>query len=92
MLARVVHLIVSVVVLIIVLGIVLVLFKANPGNSVVSDVRGWAHSLAGPFNGMFSFHTPRTAIAMNWVVAAIVYSIVGALIAELISGTRRYSQ
>jgi hypothetical protein len=90
LLVRVVHVVVSVIVLIIVLGIVLVVLKANLGNSFVSQVRNWAHSLAGPFNGIFSFHNARAAIAVDWGIAAVVYSIVGGLIAELIGGTRRY--
>jgi hypothetical protein len=66
-----------------------VLLKANPGNSIVSEVRGWARSLAGPFDGMFSFHNAHIAIAVNWGIAAVVYSIAGGLIARLIGGTRR---
>ena len=58
LLARVVQLVVSVVVLIIVAGILLVVLKANQANSIVSEVHSWAHSLAGPFDGMFSFHRP----------------------------------
>ena len=45
--ARVVHVVVSVVVVIIVAGIVLVLLKANPTNSLVSQVHDWARWLAG---------------------------------------------
>ena len=62
MLARLVQFVVSVVVLIIVAGILLVVLKANPANSIVSEVHDWAHSLAGPFNGMFSFHSANTAL------------------------------
>jgi hypothetical protein len=89
LLVRFVHLVVSVVVLIIVAGILLVILRANPTNTIVSDVHGWAHSLAGPFDGMFSFNNARTAVAVNWGIAALVYLIVGELIARLISGTRR---
>jgi hypothetical protein len=53
LLARLVYLLVSVVVLIIVAGILLALPKANPGNTVVSEVHGWGRWLVGPFNGMF---------------------------------------
>jgi hypothetical protein len=84
LLARVVHLVVSVVVLIIVAGILLVVLKANPTNTIVSDVHGWAPSLVGPFDGIFSFHNAHVAIAVNWGIAAVVYLIVGGLIARLI--------
>jgi hypothetical protein len=88
-LARVVQFVVSIVVLIIVAGILLVVLKANPANSIVSEVHSWARWLAGPFDGMFSFHSANTAIAVNWGIAAVVYLFVGVLIARLISGTRR---
>ena len=87
-LARVVHLIVSIVVLIIVAGIVLVLLKANATNTIVSDVHDAARWLAGPFDGMFSFHSARVALAVNWGLAAVIYAVVGGLIARLL-GSRR---
>jgi hypothetical protein len=90
LLARIVQLVVSVVVLIIVAGILLVVLKANPTNSIVSDVHGWARSLAGPFDGMFSFHNAHTAIAVNWGIAAVVYLFIGGLIARLLGRSRRY--
>jgi hypothetical protein len=89
LLARAVQFVVSIVVLIIVAGILLVVLKANASNSIVSEVHSWAHSLAGPFDGMFSFHNAHTAIAVNWGIAAVVYLFAGALVARLIGGTRR---
>ena len=89
LLARVVQLAVSIVVAIIVAGILLVVLKANPANSIVSEVHDWAHSLAGPFNGMFSFHSANTALAVNWGIAAVLYLFVGGLIARLIGRTHR---
>ena len=90
LLVRVVQLVVSIVVLIIVAGILLVVFKANPANSIVSEVQSWAHWLAGPFDGMFSFRNANTAIAVNWGIAAVVYLLVGGLISRLLGGTHRY--
>jgi hypothetical protein len=87
-LARVVRLIVAIVVLIIVAGIVLVLLKANPSNAAVSDVHDAARWLVGPFDGIFSFHNARVALAVNWGLAAVVYLIVGGLIARLLSSRR----
>jgi hypothetical protein len=89
LLARVVQLVVSIVVLIIVAGILLVVLKANPANSIVSEVHDWARWLAGPFDGMFSFHSANDAIAVNWGIAAAVYLVVGVLIARLIGRTYR---
>ncbi|MGZ4287889.1 MAG: hypothetical protein ACXVW5_27280 [Solirubrobacteraceae bacterium] len=87
-LARVVRLIVAIVVLILVAGIVLVLLKANPTNTIVSDVHDAARWLAGPFDGIFSFHNARVALAVNWGLAAVVYLIVGGLIARVLSSRR----
>ena len=84
-LARVVRLIVAIVVLIIVAGIVLVLFKANATNTIVSDVHDAARWLAVPFDGIFSFHNARTATAVNWGIAAVVYLVLGGLIVRLLS-------
>jgi hypothetical protein len=89
LLGRVVRLVVTVVVAIIVAGILLVVLRANPANSIVSEVHGWARSLAGPFDGIFSFHNPRVAIAVNWGIAAVVYLFVGGLIARLIGRAHR---
>lgn len=83
------YVVVSVIVFIIVAGILLVLLKANPTNSVVSEVHDWARSLTGPFDGMFRFHSAHLAIAVNWGIAAVVYLFVGGLISHLTSGTRR---
>jgi hypothetical protein len=88
LLVRAIQLVVSIVVLIVVAGILLVVLKANPANGIVSEVHSWAHSLAGPFDGMFSFHNANTAIAVNWGIAAAVYLLVGGLIVRLIGGTR----
>ncbi len=88
-LARVVHLVISVIVVIIVAGILLVLLKANPSNSIVSEVHDWARSLAGPFDGIFSFHNANIAIAVNWGIAAVVYLFVGGLIARLLGRAHR---
>jgi hypothetical protein len=87
-LARVVRLIVGIVVLIIVAGIVLVLLKANPTNAIVSDVHDAARWLAGPFDGIFSFRNARVALAVDWGLAAVVYLIVGGLIARVLSSRR----
>jgi hypothetical protein len=48
-----------------------------------------ARSLAGPFDGMFSFHNAHVAIAVNWGIAAVVYSFVGGLIARMLGGSHR---
>ena len=91
-LARLVRLAVGVVVLIIVVGGVLFLVSANPSNAIVHDIHDAASTLVGPFKNLFSFSGhPKATLAVNWGLAAIVYLIVGGLIASLIArmGTRR---
>jgi hypothetical protein len=89
LLARVVRIVVGIAAAIIVAGILLVVLKANPTNSVVSAVHDTAHTLVGPFDGMFSFHSARAAIAVNWGIAALAYLVVGGLIARLLGGRTR---
>jgi hypothetical protein len=84
-LARIVRLIASVLALLIVLGILLVVFEANRSNEIVQWVLDAARWLAGPFDGMFKPDNPKTAIAVNWGIAAAVYYVIGALIARLLS-------
>jgi hypothetical protein len=73
------------VVAIIVAGIVLVVLKANPSNSVVSAVHDTAHALIGPFAGMFKLHEARMGVVVNWGIAAVVYLLLGYLVARLIT-------
>ena len=85
LLARIVRLITALVVGFIVVGIVLHLLGANGGNAVVSviyDVAGW---LVTPFKGIFSLDSQKATTALNWGLAALVYAIVGGLIASLLA-------
>jgi hypothetical protein len=91
LLARAVRFVAVTVVLIIATGILLALLKANATNSVVSEVHGWGRWLVGPFNGMFSFHTTRVTIAVNWGIAAVIYLFAGGLIARFVSRSQHSS-
>ncbi len=84
-LAQLVRLAAGVVAAIIAAGILLVVLEANPTNDIVSAVHDAARALAGPFDGMFTLDSAKATIAVNWGIAAIVYLIVGALIARLIA-------
>lgn len=83
-LARIVWLIGSIVALVIVAGIVLVVLKANMGNSIVSAIHDAAKFLVGPFDGIFKPSDHRLAVAINWGLAAAIYLIVARLIAGLL--------
>jgi hypothetical protein len=75
MLARVVR---------VIAGVVLVLLKANRSNEVVTFFRDAASTLAGPFDGMFTLSPKRVETAVNWGIAAVVWYLVGHLVARLI--------
>jgi hypothetical protein len=82
-LARVIRLIAGIVAAIIAAGIILVVLGANPGNDVVSAVHDVAKALVGPFDGMFTLDSAKATIAVNWGIAALVYLVLGAIIARL---------
>jgi hypothetical protein len=83
--ARLVRLIVGLVVLVIVAAIVLRVAGANPGNVIVKDVHDVARALVGPFKNVFTIKNPKASIAANWGLAAVVWLVVGGLIAKLIA-------
>lgn len=83
--ARLVKVAVAIAVLIIVAGILLRVLDANTSNAIVSDIHDAAKWLTTPFHGMFSSSKPKVSLAVNWGVAAVVYLIVGSLIARLIA-------
>src|SRR3954470_20947244 len=86
LLARIVRIVTALVVGFIVVGILLHVLDANSGNAFVGfvyDVAGW---LVTPFKGLFSPDGEKLRIAVNWGVAAVVYGIVGSLIARMLAG------
>ena len=83
--ARIVRIITWILVAIIVLAIVFAVLEANRDNVIVSSVTDVAKSLVGPFDGLFRPHDPKLRIAVNWGIAALVYLLVGLLIAGLIA-------
>ena len=84
-LARLVGIVTAVAALILLVGIALVLLRANASNEVVGWVRDAASWLSGPFEGMFTFDRQRTEIAVNWGVAAAVWFVAGRALARLIA-------
>jgi hypothetical protein len=84
-LARFVRTLAGLIALVIVAGIALFVLGANPTNAIVSAIHDAAHWLAGPFNNLISIHNAKVALAVNWGVAALVYLVVGHLIAGLIA-------
>ena len=82
--ARLVRMVAGLVAAILVIGIILRVIGANPANSIVSDIHDAGNWLAGPFRNVFTVKDQKEAIALNWGLAALVYLVVGALLASLI--------
>jgi hypothetical protein len=83
--ARIVRLIAGVIVALIVVAIVLRLLGANASNTIVRDIHDAGGWFAGPFKGMFSPHSAKLAMTVNWGIAAVVYLVVGGVIAGFIA-------
>lgn len=77
-------LITSLVVGLIVLGIVLVVLGANKDNVLVGAVLDAANFLVGPFENIFDLSRRKIEVAVNYGLAALVYFILGSLIARLL--------
>jgi hypothetical protein len=82
--ARIVSLATAIVVGIIVIGIVLVLLEANRGNEVVNALLDAGKFLVGPFDNVFNLDSHKANVAVNWGLAAVVYSFVGGFVARLL--------
>jgi len=84
-LARIVRLVAFVVAAIIVAAILFVVFEANPSNGIVETISDWARWLIGPFENLFNISNRKTEVAVNYGLAALVYFVVGALIARFLA-------
>ena len=82
--ARIVSLITAIVVGLIVVGIVLVLLDANKSNDIVKALLDAAEFLVGPFKDVFKPDGAKAKVAVNYGLAAVVYAIIGGLIAKLL--------
>jgi hypothetical protein len=83
-LARIVGLITSLVVAVLVIGILLVVLGANQSNDIVSALLDAARFLAGPLDDVFKLDSHKATVAVNWGLAALVYALIGGLIARLL--------
>jgi hypothetical protein len=79
----VIETIAAIIAAIIIIGIVLVLMKANQSNDIVHFILDIGRFFARPFADLFPRANPRQDILVNWGIAAIVYLLVGAIIARL---------
>jgi hypothetical protein len=82
--ARIVSLITSVVVGLILIAIVLVLLDANQSNGIVNWLVDAGRWLSQPFHNIFEPDGTKARVAINWGLAAVIYAIVGSLIARVL--------
>ena len=83
--ARAITAIAGIIAVLIVVGILLVVLKANPANDIVDALRETARFFAQPFDAIFELERRRPEIALNWGIAAVVYLVVARLIAKLLT-------
>jgi hypothetical protein len=82
--ARIVNLAARLVAGVIVAGILLVVLEANASNTIVDAVLDAAKFLAGPLDDVFDLDRRKATVAVNWGLAALLYLVVGGLIARLL--------
>lgn len=82
--ARAVFVITAVVAALIALGILFVVLEGNEDNSIVSASIDAAEFLAGPFDELFTPDSRKLGVGVSWGIAAVVYLVVGHLLAGLI--------
>jgi hypothetical protein len=87
--ARLLRAAASAIVLLIVVAIVLFDLKANASNSIVRAIHDGANFFASPFTDLFRIHGVRKSLTINWGVAAVVYTITGAIVAAIIASPAR---
>jgi hypothetical protein len=81
--AAIVMAIFTIIALILILGILLVLAGANRQNMIVDGILNVGQFFAHPFDHMFTAHTAKQDILVNWGIGAIVYLVVGGILARL---------
>lgn len=83
--ARLIRAVTGIVVGLIVLAVVLHLLRANPHNAIVSDIHDAGNWLVGPFRNLFSVKDHDLHMILNWGLAAVIYSLIGGLISNLLA-------
>lgn len=76
----------AVVVGIVVVAILLVVLGANESNGVVNWIHDAGSWLTSPFHGIFHISDRKAGVAVNWGIAALVYSVIAMLLIRLAAG------
>ena len=80
--ARAIVVLTATVVAIIALGVLFKVLDANTGKWIVSTVEDLAKALASPFDQMFTPHSAKLSVAVNWGIALAVYAFAGRVLAR----------
>jgi hypothetical protein len=84
LIARLVMLVVWVIVAVIVAAILLRVLEANASNDIVKGIHDVGKALVGPFKDVFEIKNPKTSIAVNWGLAAVVWLVIGGIVAGIL--------
>lgn len=60
------------------------MLEANRDNGIVDFFVDVGEFLVEPFDNVFDLEKRKVEVAVNWGLAALVYSLIGALIAKLL--------
>ncbi|GGV32608.1 hypothetical protein GCM10010182_65490 [Actinomadura cremea] len=82
--ATVISVVTTIVVAILAVHIVFVVFEANTGNDIVHWFADRARDLAWRFEDVFRPDDEKTAVAINYGLAALVYLVIGRVLAALV--------
>lgn len=66
------------------MGILLVVLEANRDNGIVDALLNAGEFLVEPFDNVFDLKRRKVEVAVNWGLAALVYALIGGLIARLL--------
>jgi hypothetical protein len=83
--ARTVRLATKLAAAVIVVAVLLYALGARQSNDVVSAVMDAGRWLVGPFDGLFAIDDRKLELAVNWGIAAALWSIVGGLVARVLA-------
>jgi hypothetical protein len=86
--ANLVRIIAMIICVLLALHIAFVVFSANHDNSIVRTVNDWADWFAWRFRDIFVPKDERVGVLVNYGIAAVVYLIVGRVLAGLIRRIR----
>ena len=84
LLATIVRVVCSVIAALIVIHAVFVLFEANPQNLLVAFTAGWRDTFGWFTTDLFTPSDPKIAEAVNDVLAALIWVVLGSLVSKLI--------